>query len=396
MPDRLAARWGPTFSMMLVSLISYIDRSTLALLAPTILRETHLSAEQYGWIISAFSVAYMAGNPVWGRTLDRIGVRRGMLSAVLVWTVASGSHALAVGFWSFTAARTILGFGEGATFPGGLRTAVQTLPPKNWSRGIAVAYSGGSLGAIATPLIITPIANWFGWRGAFWFTGFIGALWLCAWLVISRRPDLRGAVRADATDAGDRPSLRDSRLWSFIAIYALGGLPLALVLYIAALYLGKVLGKTQTQIGAVLWIPPLGWEAGYFFWGWVTDRFAAHGASLRLTRGLLGGMVVLGLPLVVVDSLRSFPITLALLFVSMFAGGGFIIAAMAYATNVFSSRNAGLIAGIGAGSWSALVAMVMPLFGHLFDAGHYGTLFVIAALSPVAGFLIWSVLNAND
>jgi ACS family hexuronate transporter-like MFS transporter len=49
--------------MMLVSTISYIDRNTLALLAPTILRDTHLSNEQYGFIISAFSVAYMLGNP---------------------------------------------------------------------------------------------------------------------------------------------------------------------------------------------------------------------------------------------------------------------------------------------------------------------------------------------
>jgi hypothetical protein len=121
-------RWAPTLTMMLVSLISYIDRNTLALLAPTILRETHLTAEQYGWIISAFSIAYMLGNPLWGRVLDAVGVRRGMLSAVSLWTAASASHALASGFWSFAAARTVLGFGEGATFPGGLRTAMQTLP----------------------------------------------------------------------------------------------------------------------------------------------------------------------------------------------------------------------------------------------------------------------------
>ena len=61
--------------MMLVSVISYIDRNTLALLAPTILRETNLNAEQYGFIISAFSIAYMVGNPAWGIILDRIGVR---------------------------------------------------------------------------------------------------------------------------------------------------------------------------------------------------------------------------------------------------------------------------------------------------------------------------------
>ncbi len=118
-------RWAACASMMLVSLISYVDRNTLALLSPTILRETRLSAEQYGWIISAFSVAYMVGNPLWGRLLDRAGVFVGMLAAVALWSAASTAHALAAGLVGFAAARALLGFGEGATFPGGLRTATE-------------------------------------------------------------------------------------------------------------------------------------------------------------------------------------------------------------------------------------------------------------------------------
>src|SRR5260370_37223832 len=115
-------RWVPTISMLLVSLISYIDRNTLALLAPTILKETGLSGEQYGYIISAFSIMYMIGNPVWGILLDRFGLRWGMTAAVSFWTVASAAHAFAGGLFSFAAARAVLGFGEGATFPGGMRT----------------------------------------------------------------------------------------------------------------------------------------------------------------------------------------------------------------------------------------------------------------------------------
>ncbi|MEJ7609355.1 MAG: MFS transporter, partial [Bryobacteraceae bacterium] len=101
-PSRIAT-WLPTLSMLLVSLISYIDRNTLAILAPTILRETHLSGEQYGYIISAFSVAYMLGNPLWGIALDRFGIRWGMLAAVAFWSFASASHAFAAGCLSFAA-----------------------------------------------------------------------------------------------------------------------------------------------------------------------------------------------------------------------------------------------------------------------------------------------------
>ncbi|MGH9723031.1 MAG: MFS transporter, partial [Bryobacteraceae bacterium] len=257
--------------MLLVSLISYIDRNTLALLAPTILRETNLSAEQYGFIISAFSVFYMIGNPVWGRLLDRIGLRAGMLGAVSFWTIASAAHAFASGFWSFALARSALGFGEGATFPGGLRAVTQTLPPHQQARGMAVAYSGGSLGAIATPILITPIALRYGWRGAFWCTGLIGLMWLILWFFLSRRDEIRrDGVKSDSDGAASAPPLRfsDSRVWGLIIAYALGALPLGFVMYGASLYLNRALGASQAEIGKVLWIPPLGWEIGYFTWGW--------------------------------------------------------------------------------------------------------------------------------
>lgn len=381
--------------MTLVSLISYIDRNTLALLAPTILKETHLNNEQYGWIISAFSVMYMIGNPLWGVLLDRIGVRVGMLGAVGFWTVASVSHAFASGFWSFAVARATLGFGEGATFPGGLRTVMQTLPSHWRSRGIAVAYSGGSLGAVLTPLIVTPIAAMWGWRGAFWFTGLIGIAWLGAWLVVSRRDDVRHRPKTEGT-AAPRPSFRDARVWSYMAAYALGGLPLAFVLYNAALYLGQALGQTQLTIGKLLWIPPLGWEAGYFFWGWLMDRTGARtGATTAAFRRLFFVMMLLSLPLGIAARSTSVAALMIHMFFAMFVAAGFVIVSVAYATYVFSADNSGFLAGLGAGSWSAVVAVVMPRFGRLFDQRDYQTAFLVAALIPVAGWALWRLLDSR-
>src|SRR5215831_6509497 len=138
-----SAWWAPTGSMLLLSLLSYIDRQTLAVLSPSILRETGLNAESYGWVISAFSVAYLVGNPIWGRALDRFGVRAGLAVAAAFWACASVSHAFASTAGGFAIARAALGFGEGATFPGGLRTAMQTLRADQRARGVALAYSGG-------------------------------------------------------------------------------------------------------------------------------------------------------------------------------------------------------------------------------------------------------------
>jgi ACS family hexuronate transporter-like MFS transporter len=377
---RMTSRWLPAVSMMLVSTISYIDRNTLALLAPTILRDAHLSNEQYGFIISAFSIAYMVGNPLWGYILDRIGVRRGMTAAVSIWTLASVAHVFAFGFQGFAVARAVLGFGEGATFPGSLRTVVQTLPKELRSRGIAISYSGGSLGALITPIIITPIAAVWGWRGAFWATGAVGAMWLILWVLLSRRIDVAPAPSAS-------PKFNDPRVWAFIAAYALGAFPSAFVLYEASIYLTAVFVKSQVQIGKVLWIPPLGWEIGYFFWGWAMDRFS--GAMRRQFLILM----VLSTPLALIPYLSSYGLTLAMMFFAMFITSGFIIGAVAYATRHFSTDHAGFIAGLGAGSWSLVVALVMPGVGKLFDLHRYDAAFLIAALFPIAGCSIWTMLS---
>jgi ACS family hexuronate transporter-like MFS transporter len=388
-------RWVPAFSMLLVSLISYIDRTTLALLAPTILKETQLSGEQYGFIISAFSVAYMLSNPVWGRILDRAGLRRGMTAAVTCWTAASMAHAFASGFWSFGLARAALGFGEGATFPGGLRAVVQTLPPQQRGRGLAVAYSGGSLGAVITPLIVTPIFLRWGWRGAFWFTGVIGLAWLAIWAVISRRPDIRirtslttAATNIIATNPG--PHLRDRALWAFMCAYALGALPLGFVLYSASLYLAHPLGYSQQFIGKVLWIPPLGWEVGYFVWGSLSDRSLKQPLPRTRSLGrLMTVCVLLNLAFATVPWLPNVAAVMFVMFLAMFVSSGFVVLSVAYATHVYSQDHAGLIAGAGAGSWSAVVALTMPLFGRLFDMHLYYATFLIATAIPLLGYVLW-------
>jgi ACS family hexuronate transporter-like MFS transporter len=368
--------------MLLVSFISYVDRNTLAILAPIILRDTHLNAEQYGFIISCFSIAYMFGNPLWGRMLDRIGVRRGMTAAVGLWSVAAIAHAWATGFWSFGVARAVLGAGEGATFPGGLRTVTQTLPPSKRGRGLALAYSGGSLGAMITPFIVTPIALRFGWHGAFFVTGSLGFAWLILWRFVGKGVDRR----TEYTIA--KLPWKHPALWAYIAAYALGAMPLGMIIYDSSLYLHARFGWTQATLGKVLWIPPFGWEVSYFFWGAVVDRF---GPRFRL---LLFICLLLSLPLAWMHSLPSGPWVLAEMFLAMFALAGFLVLSVAYVTRVFPTDHAGLLSGIGAGSWSAVVALTSPWFGRLFDQHNYQIAFQIATLFPIAGYALWLIFSS--
>jgi hypothetical protein len=96
--------WMASLVIMLCSWLSYVDRQTLAVLSPMILRDTGLSIAAFSDAVSAFSIAYMIGNPLWGSLLDRIGLRIGMLVAVGVWTLASVSHAWVSGFAGFVLA----------------------------------------------------------------------------------------------------------------------------------------------------------------------------------------------------------------------------------------------------------------------------------------------------
>jgi len=76
----------------------------------------------------------------------------------------------------------------------------------------------------------------------------------------------------------------------------------------------------------------------------------------------------------------------------MFASSGFVVLSITYANGVYSSDHAGLIAGVGAGSWSALVAVTMPYFGKLFDFQQYAAAFWVAACFPLLGFVGWVLL----
>jgi ACS family hexuronate transporter-like MFS transporter len=320
-----------------------------------------------------------------------------MLLAVSIWTVASASHALTAGFLGFLLARAMLGFGEGATFPGGLRTVTQTLPLSLRARGVAVAYSGGSLGAVATPLIVTPLALAFGWRAAFLFTGLIGACWLGLWLLVSRRQDVRARDAVAQTESSPaKPLFSDPKLWSYMLAYAFGALPIAFVIYAAALYLNSSFGASQALIGKLLWIPPLGWEIGYFFWGWLLDRLPRTSAGrIGGLRRLLTAATLLSLPLALAPWVHSLPLVMCQMFLAMFVAGGFIILTVGYATHVYSTAHSGLIAGLGAGAWSAGVAVAMPLFGKLIDMKRWDLAFVAAAVLPVAGHVYWLWVNRD-
>ncbi len=375
--------WTASGVMMLCSWLSYVDRQMLAVLSPTILSDTGMNVEEYTTVVAWFSYAYMVANPLWGLLLDYLGVRRGMLAAVGLWTVASASHAVMGGYAGFAAARGLLGLGEGATFPGGFRTSMESLPVDRRARGLALSYSGGSLGAILAPLMVVPVAVAFGWRAAFVVTGVLGSLWLVAWWMTARAPYLPAA-------AGERPKILwprpwEGRFWRLVSAYAVGAFGLGPILYLAPLYLERVRGVTQAELGTILWIPPLGWEVGYFFWGWLSDRFQAERHPLPIYAAL----AVLSLPLAAVTFAGSVAAVMGIFFWAMFVAAGYIVVSLRAGAREYPAGQTAMVAGIAAGSWSALVAVILPVLGGWFDRELYQQTFVVVSAMPAVGTLAW-------
>jgi len=385
--------WVAPTTMMLCTLLGYIDRQVLAALSPTILADTGMTAGDYGWAVSAFSVTYMIMNPVFGSFLDHIGLRRGMAIAVLIWTVASVSHAGLNGLIGFALARALLGFGEGAAFPGALRTAAEALPVNRQSRGMALGYSGASMGALITPPVIIPIAQRYGWRFAFLLTGVLGALWLVLWWRVARPPFLPQQTSGPEGLGSLKiqwPDLRERRMWVVVSSFGLGGLALGVAAYLSPLYLNRALGLTQAQLGNVLWIPMLGWEIGYFFWGWVADRFAAN--QDRPVR-IFVLLTILSLPTAFMTLTSSWVVAIALFTWSTFIADGFVVLSLRVGSRIFPANRVGMVAGIGSGSWGAVQAVIQPVYGAWFDRQWYAATFISMSLLPVVGTLLWLWLS---
>jgi len=415
-PQSVLRQWAPCIAMLLLGFLSYVDRSVLAILSPTILADLHLSATQYGYAILVFSLCYMLANPIWGFWMDRAGLWLTTLAAVLVWSIASGSHGLMLGFLSLCLARGVLGFGEGATFPAGLKTVTETLPASKRSFGLGIAYSGSSLGAAITPLLITPIAVRYGWRYAFALTAFFGLAWIALWLLLqatgwyatkpsTAAPDPEIELIA-SSQTPNQISRWNRNLFAAASVYGLGAAPLAFGLYAAPLYLTHVLHLSQTSLGHLLWLPPAGWEAGYLFFGHIADSRRQHDAASNRSGqpGRRPG------PLFLLFSIAGFLITLApaaaaspyplaatmlLFFLQMFLAGGFVVFSLSDGMATLPRQHSAFLAGICISAWALVTGVLMPILGHFFDHGRYTLTFWIVACLPPLGTLLWKLLSST-
>ncbi|MBR1428000.1 MAG: MFS transporter [Prevotella sp.] len=196
MEKKTNGRWIVVGLLFFATTINYIDRQVIGLLKPYIQDDLHWSETDYGYIVTAFQIAYAIGMLACGRLLDKVGSKLGYSIAIIVWSLGAVLHAAVRSVMGFGVARAVLGLGEAGNFPAAVKTIAEWFPKKDRAYATGLFNSGSTIGAIIAPIIVVGITLQWGWRWAFIITGLLGFIWVIAWWLVYKSPHENPKVNA--------------------------------------------------------------------------------------------------------------------------------------------------------------------------------------------------------
>jgi MFS transporter, ACS family, hexuronate transporter len=378
--------------------VSVIDRSTLAVLAPTVTKELQISESAYGWLAGSFSIAYLLMAPVSGRLIDRIGARRGLLGSLLVWSTVAALHAVAPSFGFLVALRVALGLAEAPSFPGTAQTVQRVLSPSDRSRGFGVVFSGSSIGGLLAAPVASKLFTMGGWRFAFAGTAAAGLLWVPLWLAMTSRLEVRAHLDQPASsplsESATRSSFREllthpATLPAVLVVVSVSPMVGFMQAWAAKLLVARF-AVAQGNIGHYLWLPPLAIDAGALVFG---DLAARTRKSIDDPPRALFAVAALLVTAIALIPYASTPWQTMAVGAVASAGGG--AAFTLITTQMLGRMPPGSISaagGILAASQSIAFVTVNPLIGAAVQRYHdYGRVAMAAAVCSVPGTVFWWV-----
>ena len=175
-------RWYIAFLLFLSTVICYIDRLTVSILAPVLKADLNLSNFQYAGISTWFLISYSVFQTIFGHYYDRIGTKKGFTVAISIWSFSAMMHAAARGIAGLSVWRAFLGIGEAGNWPGNIKAISEWFPARERAFGLSIVNCGAALGSVVAPPLIIWIQLRWGWQAAFIATGALGFIWLLLWL----------------------------------------------------------------------------------------------------------------------------------------------------------------------------------------------------------------------
>ena len=412
-----ALRWWIGAALFASTIINYIDRQTLSLLAPYLKVDYHWSNTDYAYLVIAFRLAYSIGQTVLGRLIDRIGTRQGLTLTVAAYSVVSILTPLANGFYSFGFFRFLLGAGESANWPAATKAVSEWFPKHE--RGLATALfdSGSSIGGAVAPYIVLSIYFRWGWRPAFAVPGCLGLLWLVGWRWLYYPPEhhprisdaerrMLAADRADAESIGGsllrwRDVLALPQTWGVVVAKTFTDPVWFFVTDWFPIYLVAKGIDLRNGLLAV-WVPFVAADLGNFFGGGVSGYLIKKGWSLGTARKavvIFGGFgVTLLIPTIFTTNLYAIT---ALFAASTFCYASFSTIANVLPSDLYPSEAVATVSGL-SGTGAGLATIVaFFLIGHYADRRQAATthafdpIVIVAGLIPLVGAMLVLLLVRN-
>jgi len=383
-PSGLRGRWIALSLLLTITVINFIDRQTVSVLAPVLRQALHLSNEQYGRIVAAFQFGMMSGEFPMGWIMDRWGVRLGLAGAVLWWSLATGAQTVTRSGFQLGLTRFWMGTGECGNYSGGMKAIFRLFGPKQRTLAIGILNTGSMIGATLAPPLIVYLARRYGFRAAFLVPAALGIVWVPLWLFLYRDPRAVGSVRSVATSLPDL--LRQSSTWAVMLCRFFIGPVMQFYWYWIPSYLYEARHLTLMQVGFLGWIPFFLGDTGGIAGGWCAGWLQRRGVGIYNVRRItMYGSATLCIASLAVPYIRStFGAFLAIGIAVM--ADNFLSANMFGAvTDLFPDHAVGRATGL-TGVAGGLSGLLFPLLtGYLIDHVSYAPVFLMVALMPLVG-----------
>lgn len=403
-------RWLVIGLVFFITVINYIDRNTVSVLAPVITKDLGLSNTEFGMITNCFLIAYTISQAVSGKIYDRLGNKLGFVFSVVVWSVAAILHAFASGFASLGAFRFMLGFGEAGNFPGAAKVAAEWFPQRERALAQGIFNSGVALGAIVAPPLIIWLQLNYGWKTTFIFTGVLGFIWLIFWFLMyyprHQHAWLTDSEKAliDEDEAEENPTsevqnpkpnvtyaslLKYKETWAIVLARFL--VDPVWWLYITWLpkYLFDARGFDLKQIGAFAWVPFVAAGLGSLFGGWLAKFLIGRGFSVDRARKVIIAVSCLLMPAGIVAAYVSDAmVALGLISLVLFGFQVWINNVQTLPSDFFPKSAVGSVAGLG-GMGAGIGSMIFTFAtGWVVDSFSYTPILIIAGLLAPIGTIV--------
>jgi ACS family hexuronate transporter-like MFS transporter len=402
-------RWWMMGLLMLGSIINYLTRATLAVAAPSVLKDLDITTQQYSWILSAFQFAIML-QPLCGYVMDSVGLKLGFAIFATFWSFISMAHGLAASWQTLFGLRALLGFAEGSANPAGMKATSEWFPAAE--RGLAGGFfnMGASLGSmLAAPLVAWAILT-HSWQFAFVLTGVIGLAWVALWLAFYQSPSKHKALSPEERNyilsgqeshlAGEgKPSfstiLAQRNFWGIAIPRFLADPTWGTLTFWLPLYLTTVRGFDLKQIAMFAWLPFLAADLGCMFGGTISIALQKRGVGLinaRRTAFTVGALLMMGVAFVgIVDSPY---VAVALLSLAGFAHQTLSVTVITMASDLFKRSEVATVAGMAGTCGNAGVLLFSLLMGALVTRIGYTPFFIgLAALDLLGAALLWTLVR---